>query len=207
MKFYSTLVFILISLPLWAGKITLLKSQEKELQTKLDQWWESSTRFTDDLLDGDVISRADVVGANTLQKMNARVVGLHPRSCERGLKKISRYESYPQHMSFVKEASYDDKTQQVRFLLDHTVLPFPMVLAFKIPRITKPGVTSFVFPHGIFAGLTGTIHVAPVGNRCVYFLKADWHGKSTGLPDVVVSTFAQTLIKMGLEHLIRISSL
>jgi hypothetical protein len=207
MKIFFTLIFSLIAPLSWAQRMSLLKTQEKELQTKLDGWWEAPTRFSEDLIKGEVVARADVVGANNLQKMNARVAGLHPRSCERGLKKISRYESYPQHMSFVKEASYDDKTERVRFLLNHTVLPFPMVLAFKIPRITKPGVTHFVFPDGIFAGLHGTIHVAPIGNRCVYFLKADWHGKSTGLPDMIVSTFAQTLIKIGLEHLIRISSL
>jgi hypothetical protein len=82
-----------------------------------------------------------------------------------------------------------------------------MVLAFTIPRITEPGTTPFVFQDGIFAGLKGVIYVAPIGNRCVYFLRADWRGKKTGMPNLVVSTFAQTIIKMGLEHLIRISSL
>ncbi len=190
-----------------AAGMTLTRAQEKELEEKIKKWWESDTRFTADLKDGAVISWADVNGDGKLQTMSAKVVGLHPRSCGWGLRKISRYEDYPKHMSFVKEASYIEKDKRVRFMLDHTVLPFPMVLAFQIPRITQPGTTPFMFHDGIFAGLKGTIEVASVGNRCVYFMRADWRGRSTGMPNVVVSTFAQTIIKMGLEHLIRISSL
>lgn len=190
-----------------AAPMSLTRAQEKDLEEKIKIWWQKETRFTESLKNGEVISWAEASGDRPQQTLAAKVVGLHPRSCEKGLRKISRYEDYPKHMSFVKEASYVEKDQRVRFLLDHTVLPFPMVLAFRIPRITGPGTTNFSFPDGIFAGLTGTIFVAPIGNRCVYMLRADWRGKSTGMPNIVVSTFAQTIIKMGLEHLIRISSL
>lgn len=190
-----------------AAPMTLSRAQEKELEEKIKIWWQKQTQFTESLKSGEVVSWAEAGGKKPQQTLEAKVVGLHPRSCEKGLRKISRYEDYPRHMSFVKEASYQEKEQRVRFLLDHTVLPFPMVLSFRIPRITQAGTTNFSFPDGIFAGLMGTIFVAPIGNRCVYMLRADWRGKHTGMPNIVVSTFAQTIIKMGLEHLIRISSL
>jgi hypothetical protein len=190
-----------------AAPMSLTRAQEKELEEKIKIWWQQETRFTESLKKGEVISWANVVGEDKQQTMTLKVLGLHPRSCGRGLRKISRYEDYPKHMSFVKTAGYNENTKRVRFQLDHAVLPYPMVLYFEIPRITKPGRIPFMFHDGIFTGFKGTIEVAPVGNRCVYFLRGDWTGKSTGMPNLVVETFAQTIIKMGLEHLIRISSL
>jgi hypothetical protein len=34
-----------------------------------------------------------------------------------------------------------------------------------------------------------------------------WHGQTTKIPNLVVEAFAQTLSKLGLENLIRISTL
>ena len=189
-----------------AGRITLSGAQEKNLTELLQRWWGPQVRFIEDLKNGEVVSWAEANPAGNQQSLKAKVVGLHPRSCSRSLKKISRYEDYHLYMSFVKESSYLESKQQVRYVLDHPVLPFPMVLAFQIPRITTVGTTQFNFPSGIFTGLMGTIQIDNVGNRCIYFLTVNWQGKSTGLPDMVVSTFAQTLTKIGLEHLIRISS-
>ncbi len=165
-------------------------------------------KFSQTIQSGEVVSWSQVENdAETRQKMIIQVAGLHPRSCQKSLRKISRYEDYKLHMSFIKESSYDEKKQIVRFLLEHIVLPYPMILSFKIPRITATGETQLQFDDGIFAGLKGKIRVASVGNRCLYFMRADWHGKSTGLSPIIVETFAQTLTKIGLEHLIRISSL
>lgn len=190
-----------------AAAIQLTSAQEKDLAEKIRAWWGAEAKFLESLQEGEVVSWADVQGADGQQALHGKVAGLHPRTCARGLRKISRYEDYHQHMSFVKESSYREKEQLVRYVLDHAILPFPMVLSFKIPRITRPGTTEFVFPNGIFAGLKGTIKVADVGERCIYFLETKWQGKSTGLPNLVVGAFAQTLTKIGLEHLIRISSL
>jgi hypothetical protein len=207
----KTLLFIFLiwfSLPLYATRITLTGAQERELSTLLKNWWEGDMKFSQTIQSGEVVSWSHVENdADTRQKMIVQVAGLHPRSCQKGLRKISRYEDYKLHMSFVKESSYDEKKQIVRLLLEHIVLPFPMVLSFKIPRVTTTGETLLQFDHGIFAGLKGKIRVASVGNRCLYFMRADWHGKTTGLTPVIVETFAQTLTKIGLEHLIRISTL
>jgi hypothetical protein len=185
----------------------MTKNQEKEFKEKIFSWWGEEVKFIPDLMEGEVVSWAQVDHLEKTQSLKAKVAGLHPRGCSVGLRKISRYENYKLHMSFVTESSYQEKEQMVSFVVDHVALPFPMILKFKLPRITGPGETNFLFPNGIFKDLNGEIKVASVGNRCAYFLTANWNGQTTGLPDIVVETFAQTLIKIGLEHLIRISSL
>ncbi|MBY0517085.1 MAG: hypothetical protein K2P81_09265 [Bacteriovoracaceae bacterium] len=206
----KTLFFILIfALPSFvhAARITLTQNQEKEFKEKIFSWWGEEVKFIPNLMEGEVVSWAQAGHREKNQTLTAKVTGLHPRSCSKGLRKISRYEDYKSHMSFVSESSYLEKEQIVSFVVDHIALPFPMILKFQLPRITGPGETKFIFPNGIFKDLHGEIKVASVGNRCAYFLTANWSGSSTGLPDLVVETFAQTLIKIGLEHLIRISSL
>lgn len=189
------------------ARITLTHSQAEEARRTITDWWPQSTRFMSDVLSGNVISWAESESPEkNLQTLHTKVVGIHPRTCERGLRKISRYETYQQHVSFVKESRYDDVAKKIYFLFDHALLPFPMVLSFVLPRIERPGSYPFTFTNGIFKDLHGTIKVASVGNRCLYFLEADWQGPSTHIPDMAVGAFAQTLSKMGLEHLIRVSS-
>ncbi len=206
MKLFFILILTTFSFA-QAAIITLSQNDEKELREKIQRWWEKDVHFLENLKQGEVIAWGAAQGEKNRQKLQTKVVGLHPRTCAKGLRKISRYEDYHQHMSFVAESRYQEENQLVRLTLDHAVLPFPMILSFKLPRITTPGVTPFVFLNGIFAGLKGEIHVASVGNRCAYFMQASWEGPATGLPDIVVSTIAQTLTKIGLEHLIRISRL
>ncbi len=201
------IILLLSQSTAFAGKITLSQTQEKEFLNLVNQWWQGDVKFHEDLKNGEVVAWSDASSKNDDQILDAQVVGLHPRTCQKGLRRISRYEAYKEHMSFVKESSYDEKNKVVKFVIDHTVLPYPMVLTFVLPRITGPGLTEYQFNHGIFTGLKGQIRVASVGNRCLYFMTAHWQGKKTGLPDVVVGTFAQTLTKIGLEHLIRISTL
>lgn len=163
--------------------------------------------ITSSLLNSEVISHANSENLkDNQQSLTTKVISMHPRTCKRGLKKISLYENYKTHISFLKESSYDEKTQMLKFVIEHTLLPYPMVLSFKIPRIKEAGTTEFQFDHGIFNGLVGKIEIEEIGNRCVYFLSADWKGQSTKLSPVIVEAFAQTLTKIGLEHLMRISN-
>ncbi len=202
------LIFCSLQGPTWAAIPTLTESQKAELFQRAQEWWQGPVKFQEDLSRGEVVAWAEARDqSDSQQTLSTKVIGLHPRSCAWGLAKISRYEHYSQHMSFVRESRYDEKTQTLSLLLEHLVLPYPMTLTLKLPRISGPSVTPFLFPHGIFAGLTGTIHVASIGNRCAYFLRASWRGTSTKLSPLVIETFAQTLSKIGLEHLIRISTL
>lgn len=186
--------------------VALTRAQEIELKNILLEVWGGPVKFMPELLKGNVVAVGDSETKENIQSMSTKVVGLHPRTCASGLRKISRYEEYSKHMSFLKESSYSESEQKIKFLIDHAVLPFPMQLRFKIPRITTPGDYSFLFEDGIFKGLIGKISIKPLGNRCVYFMKVDWKGPTTRIPDLVVSAFAQTLSKLGLEHLIRVST-
>ncbi len=206
----AALLFILLTfVPTLEGhaRPTLSSVQMAQARAQMALWWPESARFADDVLTGEVVSWAHSEAKGKTQTLKSRVVGLHPRSCAFGLRKISLYESYPKHLSFITQASYDEAKQKVRFVLEHTLLPFPMVLAFTIPRIRGPGTYPFTFPDGIFKDLKGVIHVAAVGARCLYHMQAEWEGAHTGIPSPVVGTFAQTLNKLGLDHLIRVSSL
>jgi hypothetical protein len=108
-------------------------------------------------------------------------------------------------MDFVKQSSYDEKTQKFSFTIDHVLLPFPMIVGFKIPRITKEGQYPFLFEDGFLKGLTGKIIVKEVGKYCLLSMKTDWRGPASPLPNGIFGTFVQTVGKIGLEKLIRVS--
>jgi len=198
-------IFIQVS---FAAHVSLNKAQSEMLQTFISEKWNSQSQILKNLQNQEVISEAEAQQLNEAQQsLRLKVIALHPRTCQRGLKKISLYENYKSHMSFLKTSEYDEKKQMVHFVIDHSLLPYAMVLNFKLPRITKDSVTHYTFTHGLFKNLQGDTHVQSIGNRCVYFMKADWTGESTKLNASIVEAFAQTLTKIGLEHLMRIANL
>ena len=141
-----------------------------------------------------------------IQELNFSIAGFHQKSCEYALKKLSLYESYSLFLNFVKESLYDEEKQELNFLLSHTLLPYDMRLIFKLPRITKEGVYPFEFDRGILKDLKGTIYVEKINNRCLFFTKAHWSGPHTGFPNVIFEVFSQTLSKITMERLFRISN-
>lgn len=186
----------------------MTKAQSEKLQRFIHEKWSSPSQIIKNLQNSEVISESTALQVNEAQQsLKIKVIALHPRTCQRGLKKISLYENYKTHMSFLKESTYDEKTQMVFFTIDHSLLPYPMVLNFKLPRIKSESVTPFVFTHGLFKNLTGEIHVQNISNRCAYFMEASWLGESTKLNASIVEAFAQTLTKIGLEHLMRVANL
>lgn len=141
-----------------------------------------------------------------IQELHFTIAGLHQKSCEYALKKLSLYENYSEFLDFVKKSEYDLFTSEIDFLISHTLLPYDMRLVFKLPRITAPGVYPFSFNRGILINLTGNIYVINHKNRCLFFTKADWEGKHTGFPNLVFEFFSQTLAKLSMERLFRISN-
>lgn len=133
------------------------------------------------------------------------VSGIHPRNCMRAMRKLSLYENYSSYMDFIKTSKYNDQTQKFTFTVDHALLPFPMIVGFRIPRITGAGHYPFTFDDGFLKDLKGTVIVKEVGKFCLLGLKADWRGPDSKIPDVVFGTFVQTVGKLGLEHLRRVS--
>lgn len=202
------IVLLIITHPLQAAHISLTKAQSEKLQQFINDKWNPQSQILKNLQNSEVISQSTALQVNEAQQsLKIKVIALHPRTCQRGLKKISLYENYKTHMSFLKDSTYDEKTKMVFFTIEHTLLPYPMILNFKLPRIKSESVTPFVFTHGLFKNLKGEIYVKSIANRCAYFMQASWTGESTKLNATIVEAFAQTLTKIGLEHLMRVANL
>ncbi len=158
---------------------------------------------------GDVYANSDVESFKEnnreLQSLTFRIVGLHPKSCRFALRKLSHYESYQNHLDFVKKSTYDEKKQRIRFHLASALLPFDMILDFIIPRIKSPGSYPFMFDKGFLKDLKGTINIYDYKGKCLFFTKADWKGPDSGINDTILEVFSSTLSKISMENLIRIS--
>lgn len=145
-----------------------------------------------------------------IQTLNFSIYGLHPQNCQLSLRKLSRYEQYQNYLNFVKKSEYNELTQKPTFLLSSSLLPFSMILSFKLPRITKPGSYPFSFDQGFLQGLTGTIEVneemVNKKARCFFKTHASWGGTKTSIPNSLFEFFVNTLAKMSMEKLFHISS-
>jgi hypothetical protein len=159
---------------------------------------------------GSVFSESNVknstINGVESQELAFTIAGLHPKSCEYALKKLSVYEGYSKFLDFVKDSKYNEKTNEINFLLSHALLPYDMRLIFNLPRITKPGIYPFTFDIGILNGLKGNIYVINHKGRCLFFTKADWKGPHTGVPSLILELFSSALSKLGMEKLFRVSS-
>ncbi len=152
------------------------------------------------------VSSFDNAKKEKMQNLKFQIMGLHPRSCEIALKKLSLYENFKNSIDFVKESNYDDTTQELNFLLAHELLPYRMRLIFKLPRIKVPGTYPYSFEVGILKGLNGNIHVFEGKKRCYFYTDAHWFGPHTGFPNLIFEFFSQTLAKRSMEILFRISA-
>jgi hypothetical protein len=141
------------------------------------------------------------------QSLRFVITGLHSKSCNLALKKLSLFEQYKNLVDFIKESNYDENKNRVYFLLESKLLPMKMSLAFNIPRIEKPGIYPFSFDQGIFLNLKGKIHAYEYKNKCLIFSEADWRGRHTGFPNLVVEMFSETLSKISMETMFRLTKL
>jgi hypothetical protein len=204
--FFIALCIIFNQQALAQNKVDLPISFQKPILEELKPFYSPSEGQTEDLLKGAVISVGKVDSPTEKeQQMMLFVSGIHPRNCTRAMRKLSFYENYSQYMDFIKKSDYNEEKEIVTFVMDHVLLPFPMNLTFKIPRIKKAGVYPFTFDHGFLKDLKGSIAVKDVGKFCLLTLKTDWRGPETRIPNLPFSMFIQTVGKLGLEHLIRVS--
>jgi hypothetical protein len=203
---FFILSFLIAERSFAQNKVNLPAAFSKSVSDELKPFYSASEGQIQDLLKGEVISTGKVDSPTPKeQQMMLFVSGIHPRNCTRAMRKLSLYENYHNYMDFIKSSKYDEKTQKFSFVVDHALLPFPMIVGFKIPRITKPGVYPFTFEDGFLKGLQGKVVVQEIGKFCLMGLKTDWRGPDSKIPDVVFATFVQTVGKLGLEHLIRVS--
>jgi hypothetical protein len=198
--------FLLNERTLAQSKVNLSSGFSTKISDDLKSYFSLSEGQMESLLRGDVISSGKVDSPSKKeQQMMLFVGGIHPRNCVRAMRKLALYENYHSYMDFIKTSRYDEGTQKFSFTVDHTLLPFPMVVGFRIPRINKAGRYPFTFEDGFLKDLKGTVIVEDVGKFCFLGLKADWRGPESKIPDLIFATFVQTVGKLGLEHLIRVS--
>ncbi len=187
-------------------KVNLPTSFGPIIAEKVKIFFSFSEGQIEDMLKGEVISFGKVESPKEKeQKMTLFVSAVHPRNCFKAMRKLSLYENYHNYMDFIKTSQYDEDSQKFSFIVDHTLLPFAMRVKFKIPRIKQEGFYPFVFEDGFLRDLKGTVIVQHVGNFCILGLKADWQGPESKIPNLIFGTFVQTVGKLGLEHLIRVS--
>ena len=206
---YSFLILAfcyLIQSAISQDRVHLPKGYGSLVTEKLKPYFSPSLAQIEALLQGEVISTGKVHSpSDKEQQLNLFVSGIHPRNCTRAMRKLSLYENYHQYIDFIKTSQYDDHHEKFFFTIDHTLLPFPMMVKFKIPRITKEGTYPFVFEDGFLKDLKGTVIVKDLGKFCLLGLRTDWRGPETKIPSLVFGSFVQTVGKLGLEHLIRVS--
>ena len=204
--FILLLSFFINQTSLAQNKVNLSNAFGFQISQELKPFFSPSEGQIEELLKGEVISTSKVTSPTEKeQQMFLYVAGVHPRNCVRAMRKLSLYENYSNYMEFIKSSQYNEGAQKFSFTVDHALMPFPMVVGFKIPRITKAGHYPFTFEDGFLKGLKGTVIVHDLGKFCLMGLKTDWRGPDSKIPDLVFSTFVQTVGKMGLEHLIRVS--
>jgi hypothetical protein len=155
------------------------------------------------------VESAKASGVST-QSLKFAIYGLHQQNCQLSLRKLSRYEQYQNYLNFVKKSEYNEVTHKPTFLLASSLLPFNMILSFKLPRITTPGIYPFSFDQGFLNGLTGTIDISEeIINkkpRCFFSTHAQWTGPETAIPNSIFEFFVNTLAKMSMEKLFHVSS-
>ncbi|MBT3983155.1 MAG: hypothetical protein HOE90_17510 [Bacteriovoracaceae bacterium] len=162
------------------------------------------------LHEGEIIVRSSMTTLNEkTQSLDYQLSAMHPKSCIKAFRKLGMYESYSEFIGFVKKSEFNPKKNQLYLLFDHQLLPFPISLAFKIPRIKNDGDYPFVFERGMLPGLSGVVYItsqnSSSGSKCLIQMAAKWQGKHTGVGALIFELFSKTLSKMGAEKLIRMS--
>ena len=139
------------------------------------------------------------------QKLRYEIIGLHTRSCQVALSRLSQYTRYKEWVSLIKESRYSLAQKRVFFKISHTLLPFNMGIDFKLPIIKKPGHYLFEFDKGFLKGLKGIIKVKEKQNRCLFHTQAQWQGPHTGINSTLFSFFSRTLGVLTMKKLFSIS--
>ena len=166
---------------------------------------EISSRMMERLEKGDVITNSEVDTNGKQQSLEMKVIALHPRDCHFALPKLALYENYYQYLDLVQKSIYNDATQNLFLKVDHSLMPFKMVLSFKLPRINNPGHYQFSFDKGFLKGLIEKIHIRSHKKRCLMMARADWKGPVSKIPDTIFEMFTTTLSKLTVQRLFIIS--
>jgi len=158
---------------------------------------------------GKTITAAELVSITKLrQSLDFKVYAIHPLSCRRGFRKISQYEEYSNYINFIKESTYDEKTNVVYLKMKPPIIRKFFYLEFKIPRIQEAGDYAFTFTKGFLLGLKGRILVSQLKNKkCLLSISANWQGKKLKYPKKIFEFFTESILENGIKKLIRMSTI
>jgi hypothetical protein len=172
----------------------------------IDKHWKISDMAYQAILKGEILAEAQVDNDSGKKTQSFAMQGIviHEKKCQRVLPKMAQYENYDEWIDYINHSTYDEKKQLWTVKADHVLLPYPMVVHIVIPRLNRVGVYDYYFPTGIFKGLKGKVHLEDFNGNCLLFAKSFWQGKDTGIPNVVIDVFAETLTQIGGKKLKRI---
>lgn len=165
--------------------------------------WKISKNAYKALLNENVLAKSEVSSKDKVQKFKMQAIAFHPKKCRKVIKKLARFENYPDMIDFIKSTTYHEKNHFLTVKADHTLLPFPMIVHIVMKRPDKEGVYKFKFPTGIFKGLSGTFTIKEVANKCSVYAESFWQGQTTKIPNLVIEIFSETLTKIAVQTLIR----
>jgi hypothetical protein len=195
--------FLTLFFPFFLAQAQLLPVPKTFVDISLDK------NLKEKILQGDLLAVSKVTDSEVehkkFQHLDFYVTGLHQKSCSFALVKLSQYENYKNYLNFVSQSRYDESLGRIHLLLETKILPTKMILNFKIPRINKEGSYSYEFDQGFLKGLRGTINVSAHGDRCFFYTDAFYYGPHTGYPNFLFEFFSQTLSKLSIQSLFRIS--
>jgi hypothetical protein len=208
MRYIKQYIFTILALiPLTHGKAILPSNKSMDAPSVQKTVGESVWKK---ILSGDIYTKSEVedfeIFSKKKQKLYFYIAGLHKKSCSFALKKLSHYESFQEHIGYIKRSSYNDENQRVDFLLSSSLLPYNMTLNFKIPRIRKAGSYPFSFDQGFLKDLAGNITAINYKNRCLFYTTANWKGDHSGIPNSILAFFSKAMSQLAMENLFRIST-
>ncbi|MBF0360733.1 MAG: hypothetical protein HQK49_06965 [Oligoflexia bacterium] len=144
--------------------------------------------------------------AQAQQKIEFLVSGLHKSSCQQALPHMNKYEDYQKYIGVISESYYNQQNKNLVFLFDFKLLPYQLMLQMQLDRITKSGNYPYILKGGIFPDLGGVINVSEYNKRCLFIVSANWQGPKSNIPNFILELFLETVAKISLEKLFRISA-
>lgn len=180
-----------------------LVAKDEKLQAFYKDYWPLTDKSIEYLYDGKILADAEVNSDKKTQTFKLNVAALYPKACFKILRKLKMFENYKEWISFITESTYSEPNELLTVKAEHTLLPYPMIVHIIVKRPTKPGEYPFIFPTGMFTGLTGKFIIKQHNKSCAFYAQSYWKGKDTKLPDFAIELFSETLTKLGGEILFR----
>lgn len=182
---------------------TNIYAKKISLNEFLTPRWELSRSQRESLEAHEIFADAIVSSNKNKQTFKMKAMALHKMSCSKVLRKLPMFEEYKNWIGFIKSSTYNEKANLFTLRADHLLLPFPMIVHIVVERPKKEGIYKFLFPTGMFTGLSGEFEIKEINKKCILFAHGYWSGIKTSIPDFIIEVFSETLTKIAGEILMR----